>query len=128
MRSHAPQESNRSTARSSTNTRSPRLSRAVAAVSGSDSPTQAPAFVPTKASAKILKMIERTAFNQLKHSTLLLIGTIVGMLFAEQKILPHRIEPIKYSGELGQPNLQARSPSKSLPVFCLVSRIPRQNC
>jgi len=29
---------------------------------------------------------------------------------AEQKILPHRIEPIKYSGELGQPNLQARSP------------------
>lgn len=29
---------------------------------------------------KIFKMIERTAFNQLKHSTLLLIGTIVGML------------------------------------------------
>jgi len=33
-----------------------------------------------KSVREIRKMIERTAFNQLKHSTLLLIGTIVGML------------------------------------------------
>src|SRR5262249_25493529 len=33
-----------------------------------------------KSFREIRKMVERTAFNQLKHSTLLLIGTIVGML------------------------------------------------
>ena len=35
---------------------------------------------PYESFHEIRKMIERSAFNQLKHSTLLLIGTVVGML------------------------------------------------
>jgi hopene-associated glycosyltransferase HpnB len=37
---------------------------------------------PYETVREIRRMIERTAFNQLKHSTLLLIGTVVGLLLA----------------------------------------------
>lgn len=35
---------------------------------------------PYESARELRKMIERTAFNQLKHSTLLLMGTVVGLL------------------------------------------------